>query len=551
MQFKKERLILFILPLICILLVDPRGEFPLNDDWAYTLAAKYFAETSHLALSTHGAMSLVWQVIYSGGLLKILGFSFTSLRILTLVIAMLNNQIFFSIFNKLSKNSTLSLIAVLAVFFNPIYFNMAFTFMTEVHFLFWFGLSIWCILNEKFWLASLFAALSFLIRQHGILIPVAQILALLYLKFKEGRLTYIKEFLQILLLPLVAFFIYQYWSNHIHGVAPSYLRKFELLKDFGAVQFGLNFFGSLSYLSWFLFPIILIYSWENLQRRKWLISIVAVAFTCIIIQKLLPQNFGAVLSPVPRPYRIQMPYLSNILYNFGLGPITLTDVYKGGEPTPNGIPAVFWEFITAWVWASIAGFVMLFSKAIKSKKEPFIVFCFILLSMLVALEIVISPKKDGGLFDRHLLNYLIPATAIFLSFNVKLTKKKIFASCSYLLLAAFFCIAGTHDYLAWNKARWDGARLLMNELNVPPNKIDGGFEFNGWYLSDTFSPQKNNFTYTENKHLKMNWWMVEDEYRIFFSTNSAFFKGYSVFREMPYYSWLKFKPMSIIIGKKG
>lgn len=50
-----------------------------------------------------------------------------------------------------------------------------------------------------------------------------------------------------------------------------------------------------------------------------------------------------------------------------------------------------------------------------------------------------------------------------------------------LVLYGAFAVAGTHDYLSLNRARWQALNRLMKEGHVSPARIDGGFEFNGWY----------------------------------------------------------------------
>ena len=49
-----------------------------------------------------------------------------------------------------------------------------------------------------------------------------------------------------------------------------------------------------------------------------------------------------------------------------------------------------------------------------------------------------------------------------------------------IALLAYFSVAATHDYLSWNRARWQ----VLNQLTstgVPTSKIYGGAEFITWY----------------------------------------------------------------------
>ena len=52
---------------------------------------------------------------------------------------------------------------------------------------------------------------------------------------------------------------------------------------------------------------------------------------------------------------------------------------------------------------------------------------------------------------------------------------------------ALFSIAGTHDYLAWNRIRWDLGNELLAQ-GVDPLHISAGFEFGGWHNFDKYQP---------------------------------------------------------------
>src|SRR5258705_13426502 len=95
---------LILVPIATIVLVDPRGEFPLNDDWAYGLSVRHLAETGDVRLSHWGAMTLVWQAAYGGLVCAVTGFSFTALRFTTIVFALATNLLLYALFRRLSKN---------------------------------------------------------------------------------------------------------------------------------------------------------------------------------------------------------------------------------------------------------------------------------------------------------------------------------------------------------------------------------------------------------------------------------------------------------------
>ena len=94
-----------------------------------------------------------------------------------------------------------------------------------------------------------------------------------------------------------------------------------------------------------------------------------------------------------------------------------------------------------------------------------------------------------------------------------------------ILLMALYSIFGTHDYLSWNRARWRALSDLMASGKAKPEDIDGGFEFNGWYLYDPdFKPPKG----------KNFWWVHSDEFVVAFGE----LPGYRIAKEYHYSNWL-------------
>jgi hypothetical protein len=99
------------------------------------------------------------------------------------------------------------------------------------------------------------------------------------------------------------------------------------------------------------------------------------------------------------------------------------------------------------------------------------------------------------------------------------------AALASILVYAAFSVGAVHDYMAWNRTRWQATRYVTNDVGVPAERLDGGFEFNGSY------------TYSEDYVRAPNkspWWVKDDEYVIAFDV----LPGYGVFRMYPVKSWL-------------
>jgi hypothetical protein len=100
-----------------------------------------------------------------------------------------------------------------------------------------------------------------------------------------------------------------------------------------------------------------------------------------------------------------------------------------------------------------------------------------------------------------------------------------------------FSISGTHDYLAWNRARWQALNNLETEQRVRPDDIDGGFEFNGWYLYDP------NYRASPGK----SWyWVARDDFMIAFGP----VPGFSEMKRYNFQRWLPPGKGSILILRR-
>ena len=92
-----------------------------------------------------------------------------------------------------------------------------------------------------------------------------------------------------------------------------------------------------------------------------------------------------------------------------------------------------------------------------------------------------------------------------------------------LVILTLFTFYETHNYFAWNRSRWHAINYLINDLNISPKRIDGGFEFNAWNFYDPNYKKDNG---------KSWWWVQDDEFIISFGK----LNGYDVFKTYDYNS---------------
>ena len=79
-----------------IAFVDPRGEFPINDDWSFQRALERFLYEGRLGstgwghdIRTAGGPALLTQLLWAAAFVRALGYSFVTLRIAVLTLALL------------------------------------------------------------------------------------------------------------------------------------------------------------------------------------------------------------------------------------------------------------------------------------------------------------------------------------------------------------------------------------------------------------------------------------------------------------------------------
>lgn len=532
MRSQTDNLILTALWLIAILLVNPIGEFPLNDDFSYARSTLNLCEEGALRYDPWLSMTLLAQVLWGTVFCKLFGFSFTVLRCSTLVLSWLSILAGYQLVRELGqgRRNALLLSAILAL--NPLFFSLSFTYMTDVPFFAFTLLSALFYIrffkeNQMKWmlLGSCFAMAAVFVRQLGLLLPLA--FAVAYL-FQHGlRPKALLTAMSPLIFMVALFVLYSNWLAQSQGLPEGYGSFRRLVGQLGRgfwSQIPLRL-GIISiYLGGFLLPLVALFppSLRNGFSTKkngvaLLLALAAGAMGLLAWPRLL---------------------WGNVLYNFGLGPKLLRDGYFfiNVQPTaPN------WA-INALIFIGLCGAmaaVYLLAKnggqRLKAGKANRAVAVFSLTCLLIYGGFLML---DVHCFDRYfivMLPFLLPL--LLPEGQQNPNPKKAWLAVATLLPMAIFSITATHDYLAWNRARWQALDFLTKEKNITPDRIDGGFEFNGWHRP---TQQK------EQPGPRSDWWVVDDEYVVAFGN----MEGYKKMTGFPYTRWLPPGVDSVFVLKR-
>ena len=117
---------------VMTLLVNPVGNFPLNDDWSYGHAVQSLVERGTLRFTGWTSMPLVVQVLWGALFCFPFGFSFTVLRLSTLVLGLAGVLAAYELLCEAGSRRGLAICGALLLAVNPIYFGLSHTFMTDV-----------------------------------------------------------------------------------------------------------------------------------------------------------------------------------------------------------------------------------------------------------------------------------------------------------------------------------------------------------------------------------------------------------------------------------
>jgi 4-amino-4-deoxy-L-arabinose transferase-like glycosyltransferase len=531
-----------------VAMVNPVGDFPLNDDWSFGLAVKHLVENGGFQPTGWTATTLITQTLWGALFSLPFGFSFTAVRFSTLSLSLLGILGAYLLGRQLGGGRFPATAFALTLAFNPIYFALSHTFMTDVPFLaltiaalyllirYLQTESIICLL-----LGTIASAAAILCRQIGLFIPIAFSLSLV-LRGGLSRRRLFRENLPLLtgICALVAF---NSWLESTVGLPDLYGYKTRNLVQLLATPLQLfrsifrHISGTLLYMGVSLSPLFIFWLPKFCSGKSPMKSrLPGLAFAAFLVLS----SVGLLLAG-----RVMPLFSQNVLIPGGIGPTTLHDTYILELPHMSPLPFGFWLAVTiagilggGFILASLVAVGMDFlplARSLRKGDENKTVIFFLLSGAAVYLPPVLAA---ADMFDRYLLPVILLYAGAMLIYLHNPPSENLLQRAGaivILLLFAFFSVATTRDYLSWNRARWTALRNLMAEERVSPARIDGGFEFNGLYL---YSPDSH-----REDPSKSWWWVSDDEYLITLGE----VPGYSVVKKYPFTRLLPPEEKSIFV----
>jgi hypothetical protein len=311
---------------------------------------------------------------------------------------------------------------------------------------------------------SILASAAYLERQVAVVLPVAAAAALI---LKHRRLRW-RWLLLTSALPVLVLIGHSLWLRYIHGITwgleqSTHQRPLTLLRDPMSLPILLvRLLFSLSYLGIFSLPVLLARG-LSLKLRS---------FTVWFLVLAVPILGMIVFTGLP------MPYMLDVINRSGMGMASLA-----GQKISE-IPV--WVFWLVTMVAPLAGAAQgaLWTDVLRDARREMAGSGAVLL--IASLLMAGLTASIGFLVDRYLL-VLVPVS-IYLALRSGSIKPVGWliglGVCATLLVYNLVELGGR---MAWTTASWTAGQQLVAQ-GVPPETIDGGEEWSGWYEFETALP---------------------------------------------------------------
>ena len=522
------------------------------DDWLYGRSVEILLRDHDLRILHLSVATVVFQVLW--GSLFALPFGPTAgvLRVSTLVLCAFGGLGVYGLCRELGVRRAGATLGAAVFLFNPLAYVLGFSFMSDMPFgsllavsCYWYARGFGRDQPGAVVAGSAVAALAFLVRQQGLLIP-AGVLTWLVLsrRLRLDRQSLVNS-VRVAGLPVLAAAGYFMWITFVHGVPAAQTRLLDQLRlaGFGgvAVSTAQLAFMVAMYVGLFVLPVAavaltVIRRPPAPERRRW--AVLLLPWAGVV-------GVGVVLATA---VGWRMPYISQFLAPWGLGP---TDV-RGGRPHLLGTPARLVLTGVVAVSALVLGHLVASRLAGRPSEGRGVAGLVIAVAAWQALGVVppslhYQNRVPGGVLVVSLDRYLIPLLplAVCLAlWGLPAVRLRLWPAWALVAILGVAAVAGTRDFLVFqHRVQELGAQL--NRQGIPNAKLDAGAQWTGMHLYENrpvFPPSR----------ADRPWWI-----NYFAPANDPIYvvatkplPGYEALRRVSYSAWLSPGPDHLYVLRR-
>ena len=481
-----------VTPVICYLIVRPFAEIGVDDEWSYIKSAQVLAQTGHIVYNGWATAMLGWQLYFAALFVKLLGFSFTAVRLSTLFEAVATAFLFERTLVRSGINQWNAALATITLVLAPFYLPFIFEFMSDVSGVLCIVLCLYMCLraleatsrrSAMVWIvaAALVNAVGGTARQIAWLGVLVMVPSTLWLLRRDRRVLVAGSLACIAGAGFV--FAAMHWIAQQPYAIPEPLIwskiDFESWKHLGTMTLnGIQAFVVM------LLPVLLMFIPPLRVRKLRMVALISAGSICFVLM-------GMVLSAIYESggYSAPSSAVSLMLHIFQrLGLIAAPG--SGLDIADDG-------FLLLRVGAEVAGFFgFLFYFLDDAQDHPVLSqtnapiswrkLAIVLVPFGFAYMVMLAPRAADGRFTER---YALPLVVICLLALTRYYQEKVranlpIASTVLGVLVASFVVADMHDVFAMSRA-YVTAIEKVRSTGVPATAIWGPWEFDGWTEVDT------------------------------------------------------------------
>ncbi|MDA7762241.1 glycosyltransferase family 39 protein [Crocinitomicaceae bacterium] len=521
--------------ILSLFFVNISGEFTLIDDWAYSKSVRDLSEFGVFKIYDRIAITFVSNLLWGSLFTKVFGFSFFVLRLSTVIAGGVLIYTFYRWLGLITENRKLQLFCTALLAFNPLFYVLSTTFMTDIFFLMNACISLYFFtahlktenLRLLFW-AFFFTIVAVLSRQVGMVIPLSFLLISLKktIPLKHRMYTYVG------VLSTLCCLLFYYLFLSVNNSTPSHytLHSNELIHQLSGINKQIIF----RWLFYFYTTVVSI-SILLLPVGLYLLGQIKVNSKNILLMFL---SFLLIIGIIGVFRDTTFPFNGQIINDYGIGGYFFSTPQYRIDQLSFDLPD--W-LITIVISLSLSVFSYLILAQLKTARDTYKNSRLI---QFLTLAIIIYYPCFGFVFvfDRYLLFHImmiIPLLIMIFHTSIGNVSRNFFGV-GVLLIFSALTIIGTRDYFEYNRIKTKALNNLTEKQHILPKHIDGGMEFNAWngYKGDFFK-----------SNVGKEWWCVEeDKYLISIDKEVA---GFTIYKEYAYSSWLGLKKRKLMVLRKN
>jgi hypothetical protein len=467
--------------LVCALLARPYANMNICDDGPYILMARTLATTGRFAYNGWAAPMLGWQLYLGAAFIKLFGYSFTTVRMSTVAVAVLLAFFLQRTLVRAGITERNATFGTLALVLSPLYLMLSVTYMTDINGLFAIVICLYGCLRalQSRTERSTILWLCFAVATNAICGSSRQIAWLGTLVMVPSTLWLLRSRRRVVLAGAVAtlagfLFILAclHWLSQQPYVVPIPL----LANQFPARSAIVQLARLLLEIPFLLLPVTAIFLPEIRKSGS------RVSATLFLL--LLGYVF---LATVPSPlYRLS----HIVLQPTSLDWVSVSGIYGGGMLQGNPLPFLLLWLRVLLTLITCGGLIGLAIAWLRSQPAPSTpetparlswrqlrILCgpFVLAYLILLL---CSVGSNRHLYDRYAFALMIVALLCSLRLYQESVATRIPAlSIVPLLFMTAYGVAVTHNNYSYYRARVALADELRN-AGVPPTSVDNGWEYN-------------------------------------------------------------------------